>query len=65
MVGLISVSEIGKATLNGVYGEVLTNMVSDNLRTLTGETLIEEVKNKIETGKHRTSFQIDSSMIKP
>ena len=26
---------------------------------------IEEVKNKIETGKHRTNFQIDSSMVKP
>lgn len=65
MVELVSLSEMRKSTLNGVYGEVLTNMVSDNLRSLVGDALITEVKNKIKTGANRTEFYLDPSMIKP
>ena len=65
MVGLVSLSEMRKATLHGVYGEVLTNMVSDNLRFQIGDALVTEVKNQIQTGAHRTEFQIDSSLVKP
>lgn len=65
MIELVSLSEMRKSTLNGVYGEVLTNMVSDNLKSLVGDALITEVKDKIKTGTHRTEFYLDSSMIKP
>ncbi len=65
MVGLVSLSEMRKSTLHGVYGEVLTNMVSDNIRAKIGDALVKEVKEKLKTGAHRTEFQIDESLIKP
>lgn len=63
LIQLDSLSEINKATLHGVYGEALVNMVSDNCRTLVGKELEKTVKDALATGETRTSFQMDESMI--
>ena len=63
LIQLDSLSEINKATLHGVYGEALVNMVSDNCRTLVGKELEKTVKDALTTGETRTSFQMDESMI--
>lgn len=66
MIRLVSLSEINKATLHGVYGEVLGNMVSDQIRGLTGKELEQTLKEILKnSGGHITSYQIDESMIAP
>lgn len=66
MMQLVSLSDMNKAALHGTYGEVLVNMVSDNMRVKAGKELESALKQTLqETGGHRTQFSIDENMITP
>ena len=61
----VSIDEANKAALHGTFGEVLVNMVADQMQIKAGKELKSAMQKALSTGEHRTSFQIDESFITP
>jgi PBP1b-binding outer membrane lipoprotein LpoB len=65
----IQLGEANKATLNGVFGEILVNMADDEIKILVEQglhdTLEDALEKRLKKGMERSSFSIDKDMFSP
>jgi hypothetical protein len=63
ILNLVSLADVNKSTLHGVFGEAVVNMVTDNLLDKTEAAIEEAVIESIKTGEHRSTFQLTDKKI--
>lgn len=63
ILNLVSLADVNKSTLHGVFGEAVTNMVTDSLLNKAEAAVEEAIIKSIKTGEHRSKFQLTNKKI--